>query len=84
MKILGIGVPELLILFFVLFVIVLPIVIIVLVVRRSNERNAPVDPRQQASVVAYQRLAQLDDLRKRGVITEEEFTEKKQQLMDDL
>lgn len=84
MKILGMGIPELLILFFVLFIIVLPIVIIILVVQRSSERRAPVDPKQQASAVAYQRLAQLDDLRKRGVITEEEFAEKKQQLVDDL
>ena len=42
------------------------------------------DERQRASALAYQRLSQLDDLYKRGAITEEEYALKKQECMRDL
>ncbi len=84
MKILGMGVPELLILLFVLCVIAVPVAIVVIVVQRSKQHVAVPDPAQQASTAAYQRLAQLDDLRKRGAISPEEFEAKKQEIMPDL
>lgn len=81
MKILGMGFPELLI---ILCTMAIPILIVVVIVRAITRRRNPVDETQRASAAAYQRLAQLDDLRKRGVLSEEEFEAKKQEIMADL
>ena len=85
MKILGLGVPEML------------IMLMLLGARRTRGRRSssvlakragsqqPLpDERQRASALAYQRLSQLDDLYKRGAITEEEYALKKQECMRDL
>ncbi|WP_080800411.1 SHOCT domain-containing protein [Arabiibacter massiliensis] len=90
MKILGMGIPELLVIGAVFF-FALVVVAIVLVVNRSST-SKPIPPVQYAphndvalrSAAAYQRLTQLDDLRKRGALTEEEFQQKKQEVMADL
>ncbi|WP_302395600.1 SHOCT domain-containing protein [Eggerthella sinensis] len=81
MKILGMGFPEMLI---ILCTMAIPILIVVVIVRAIMRRRNPVDETQRASAAAYQRLSQLDDLRKRGVISEEEFEAKKQEIMADL
>lgn len=81
MKILGMGVPELM---FVLFYFLIPVGVVLFVVWLVLRRRNTADEKQRTSVAAYQRLAQLDDLRKRGALTEEEFAEKKQQIMSDL
>lgn len=81
MKILGMGFPEMLI---ILCTMAIPILIVVVIVRAIVRRRNPVDETQRASAAAYQRLAQLDDLRKRGVLSEEEFEAKKQEIMADL
>lgn len=81
MKILGMGFPELLI---ILGTMAIPILIVVVIVRAIVRRRNPVDETQRASAAAYQRLAQLDDLRKRGALSEEEFEAKKQEIMADL
>lgn len=81
MKILGMGVPELM---FVLFYFLIPVGVVLFVVWLVLRRRNTADEKQRTSVAAYQRLAQLDDLRKRGALTEEEFAEKKQQIMGDL
>lgn len=81
MKIMGMGFPELLI---ILCTMAIPILIVVVIVRAITRRRNPVDETQRASAAAYQRLAQLDDLRKRGVLSEEEFEAKKQEIMADL
>ncbi len=51
--------------------------------RAGSQQPLP-DERQRASALAYQRLSQLDDLYKRGAITEEEYALKKQECMRDL
>lgn len=92
MRILGMGVPEMLIGFMAFVVAILPIAllvtIIVLLVKRthasSQPQSQPLDEGQRANAFAYQRLSQLDDLRKRGAITDEEYASKKQELMRDL
>lgn len=81
MKILGMGFPEMLI---ILCTMAIPILIVVVIVRAIVRRRNPVDEAQRASAAAYQRLSQLDDLRKRGVLSEEEFEAKKQEIMADL
>ncbi|RDB66726.1 SHOCT domain-containing protein [Eggerthella sinensis] len=81
MKILGMGFPEMLI---ILCTMAVPILIVVVIVRAITRRRNPVDETQRASAAAYQRLSQLDDLRKRGVLSEEEFEAKKQEIMADL
>lgn len=81
MKILGIGVPELV---FIFFSFLLPVGVILFIVWLVLKRRSTVDEKQRASAAAYQRLAQLDDLRKRGALTEEEFAQKKQQIMNEL
>ena len=81
MKILGMGFPEMLI---ILCTMAIPILIVVVIVRVIVRRRNPVDETQRASAAAYQRLSQLDDLRKRGVLSEEEFEAKKQEIMADL
>lgn len=81
MKIVGLGIPELLI---ITAVFVLPLAVVLIIVWLVLKLRTPVDEKHQASTAAYQRLAQLDDLRKRGAITEEEFAEKKHQIMGDL
>lgn len=81
MKILGMGFPEMLI---ILCTMAVPILIVVVIVRAIVRRRNPVDETQRASAAAYQRLSQLDDLRKRGVLSEEEFEAKKQEIMADL
>ena len=81
MKILGMGFPEMLI---ILCTMAIPILIVVVIVRAIVRRRNPVDETQRASAAAYQRRAQLDDLRKRGVLSEEEFEAKKQEIMADL
>ncbi|MCB7036416.1 SHOCT domain-containing protein [Eggerthella sinensis] len=81
MKILGMGFPEMLI---ILCTMAIPILIVVVIVRAIVRRRNPVDETQRASAAAYQRLSQLDDLRKRGVLSEEEFEAKKQEIMADL
>ena len=81
MKILGMGFPEMLI---ILCTMAIPILIVVVIVRAIVRRRNPVDETQRASAAAYQRLAQLDDLRKRGALSEEEFEAKKQEIMADL
>ncbi|WP_270295250.1 SHOCT domain-containing protein [Eggerthella sinensis] len=81
MKILGMGFPEMLI---ILCTMAIPILIVVVIVRAITRRRNPVDETQRASAAAYQRLSQLDDLRKRGVLSEEEFEAKKQEIMADL
>lgn len=81
MKILGMGFPEMLI---ILCTMAIPILIVVVIVRAIVRRRNPVDETQRVSAAAYQRLAQLDDLRKRGVLSEEEFEAKKQEIMADL
>lgn len=92
MRILGMGVTEMLMGFMIFVVAILPIVllvaIIVLLVKRTHTSSQPqpqlLDEGQRASALAYQRLSQLDDLRKRGAITDEEYASKKQELMRDL
>lgn len=85
MRILGMGVPEMMIVLLVLLVpVALVVALVVVLVKRSNDRQPLPDERQRASAFAYQRLSQLDDLRKRGAITEEEYASKKQELMHDL
>lgn len=81
MKILGMGFPEMLI---ILCTMAIPILVVVVIVRAIVRRRNPVDETQRASAAAYQRLSQLDDLRKRGVLSEEEFEAKKQEIMADL
>lgn len=81
MKILGMGFPEMLI---ILCTMAVPILIVVVIVRAIVRRRNPVDETQRASAAAYQRLAQLDDLRKRGALSEEEFEAKKKEIMADL
>lgn len=81
MKILGMGFPEMLI---ILCTMAIPILIVVVIVRAITRRRNPVDETQRASAAAYQRLSQLNDLRKRGVLSEEEFEAKKQEIMADL
>ncbi|HIW75559.1 MULTISPECIES: SHOCT domain-containing protein [Gordonibacter] len=81
MKILGMGVPELV---FIFFSFLLPVGVILFIVWLVLKRRSTVDEKQRASAAAYQRLAQLDDLRKRGALTEEEFAQKKQQIMNEL
>lgn len=81
MKILGMGFPEMLI---ILCTMAIPILIVVVIVRAITRRRNPVDETHRASAAAYQRLSQLDDLRKRGVLSEEEFEAKKQEIMADL
>lgn len=81
MKILGMGLPEMLIL---LCTMAIPILIVVVIVRVIVKRRNPGDVTQRASATAYQRLSQLDDLRQRGVLSEEEFEAKKQEIMADL
>lgn len=82
MRITGLTAPEYSILLWTS--IILLAVIVTLVIRAVQARRHPVAEKQQISAAAYQRLAQLDDLRKRGALTEEEFAEKKQQIMGDL
>lgn len=86
MRILGMGVPEMVIVLLVLLVpVALAVALVVVLVKRSSGRQQPLpDERQRASAFAYQRLSQLDDLRKRGAITEEEYASKKQELIQDL
>ena len=81
MKILGMGFPEMLI---ILCTMAIPILIVVVIVRAIVRRRNPVDETQGARAAAYQRLAQLDALHKRGVLSEEEFEAKKQEIMADL
>lgn len=64
--------------------VALVVALVVVLAKRSNDRQPLPDERQRASAFAYQRLSQLDDLRKRGAITEEEYASKKQELMHDL
>ena len=71
MKILGLGVPEMLIMLMLLVPVALVVALIVVLAKR-------------AGALAYQRLSQLDDLYKRGAITEEEYALKKQECMRDL
>lgn len=79
------GVPEMAMVLLVLLVpVALVVALVVVLVKRSNDRQPLPDERQRASAFAYQRLSQLDDLRKRGAITEEEYASKKQELMHDL
>ena len=75
------GVPELV---FIFFSFLLPVGVILFIVWLVLKRRSTVDEKQRASAAAYQRLAQLDDLRKRGALTEEEFAQKKQQIMNEL
>ncbi|QOS68572.1 c-type cytochrome biogenesis protein CcmI [Eggerthella guodeyinii] len=85
MRVLGMGVPEMVIVLLVLLVpIALVVALVVVLAKRSNDRQPLPDERQRASVFAYQRLSQLDDLRKRGAITDEEYASKKQEFMQDL
>ena len=83
MKILGLGVPEMLIMLMLLVPVALVVALIVLAKRAGSQQPLP-DERQRASALAYQRLSQLDDLYKRGAITEEEYALKKQECMRDL
>lgn len=83
MKILGLGVPEMLIMLMLLVPVALVALIVVLAKRAGSQQPLP-DERQRASALAYQRLSQLDDLYKRGAITEEEYALKKQECMRDL
>lgn len=79
------GVPEMAMVLLVLLVpVALVVALVVVLAKRSNDRQPLPDERQRASAFAYQRLSQLDDLRKRGAITEEEYASKKQELMHDL
>lgn len=85
MRVLGMGVPEMAMVLLVLLVpVALVVALVVVLAKRSNDRQPLPDERQRASAFAYQRLSQLDDLRKRGAITEEEYASKKQELMHDL
>ena len=81
MKILGLGVPEMLIMLMLLVPVALVVALIVVLAKRAGSQQ-PL--RQRASALAYQRLSQLDDLYKRGAITEEEYALKKQECMRDL
>ena len=83
MKILGLGVPEMLIMLMLLVPVALVVALIVVLAKRAGQQPLP-DERQRASALAYQRLSQLDDLYKRGAITEEEYALKKQECMRDL
>lgn len=79
------GIPEMAMVLLVLLVpVALVVALVVVLAKRSNDRQPLPDERQRASAFAYQRLSQLDDLRKRGAITEEEYASKKQELMHDL
>ena len=76
MKILGLGVPEMLIMLMLLVPVALVVALIVVLAKRAGSQQPLPDERQRASALAYQRLSQLDDLYKRGAITEEEYVEK--------
>lgn len=73
MKILAFGLPEL-ILF--LIVVILAIIIIVLLVKNIRKGGG--------TRKAYERLAQLDDLYKRGTINEEEYQQRRQEAIKHL
>ena len=72
----GMGIIEMLIAVVVLIVLVVVIVLIVKAVSKPNK--------QYLQDQAYQRLAQLDDLHKRGVLSDAEYEQKKQEAMKDL
>ena len=74
MKILGLGVPEMLIMLMLLVPVALVVALIVVLAKRAGSQQP----------LPYQRLSQLDDLYKRGAITEEEYALKKQECMRDL
>ena len=63
---------------------VVMLALIVVLAKRAGSQQPLPDERQRASALAYQRLSQLDDLYKRGAITEEEYALKKQECMRDL
>ena len=81
MRLLGMGLPETLI---ILCTMAIPILIVVVIVRAIVNRRNPVDEKQRASATAYHRLSQLDDLHKRGALSDEEFEAKKKEIMADL
>ena len=73
MKILAFGVPELIMFAVVLVAVIAIIVLLVVKIKKGGNSNK-----------AYQRIAQLDDLRKRGTITEDEYQQRKQDAMKNL
>ena len=64
MKILGLGVPEMLIMLMLLVPVALVVALIVVLAKRAGSQQPLPDERQRASALAYQRLSQLDDLYK--------------------
>lgn len=81
MRILGMGIPEMLV---IMVCVGLPVLLIILIVLAFSRKRSPEDVRQRVSALAYQRLSQLDDLRKRGALSEEDYDAKKREIMQDL
>ncbi len=65
------GIPEMIMILVILVIIALPVVIIVALA--SKKGSAP----SMHSPTAEKQLAELEDLRQKNLITEEEYTEKR-------
>lgn len=78
MRIMGFGMPDMLGLFAWLIGIGILVGLIVLIVVAVKQ------PARTNSTSAYQRIVQLDDLRKRGAISEEEYQQRKNDVIRDL
>lgn len=76
MKIIGLGFPELLVLLIPILVIAVIVALVVALVITLSRKPKKKD--------AYQELIQLDDLRKRGAISEEEYQQHKNDALRNL
>lgn len=78
-----IGGPEIIMILVVLFLLAVPVVIVVAVLMMSNSRNKgplpPMPPPPLPSVES--RLAEIDSLRARNLISEAEHEEKRKQII---
>lgn len=79
----GLGAPELIIVFIVLGFLAVLLTIIISVVKYSNSRSKhPALPPPLTS--AQSRLAEIDSLRSKNMISDSEYAEKRKQIINDI
>ena len=72
----GLGPPEIIIIFLVLVLLAAPVLLIIYFVSKSGKKNQALDHTK--------RLKELEKMRQQGLISEKEFEEKRQQIIEEI
>jgi len=72
----GLGLPEIIIIFIVLLILAAPVLLIIFFVSKMSKKNQSRDHNK--------RLQELQKMKEEGLITQDEFEKKRQQILNDI